>query len=274
MEFSLILLDVFTDFDPIDPNSTFLTTPTIALAPSSVIEADPLKVLDEIFSSRALISFVITSKAPPQTELLDKIELLSCLVFMEAIRTICNERPNGWDTSNKEDSSALKESSISSIMNVLANSVQDYFDLTTSESRARDVETKSASGRSHLLVNGAFNCPTQLMNQLQRLVVPSILADLDKNLTARNLVIQFTLDNTGPVDVITMSCNTVTVVQQKISDRYKIHIESMTTDFQMLWDGTGVADLRSRIQRLARPDQPDAVDVDSIMTKLRPIVIQ
>ena len=262
---------------PISPNPMLFAGSACTPPPTSVVEADPMQVLHALLRFGTLVSFVLadSSQAPPEAELLHNIELLRCLVVVDAIRIICRARPSGWDISNIQDASDLKQSSIRSIMNVLANSVQGFFNLTSSTSQARDVETKSASGRSQLIVDGAFNYPTQLINQVRRLVVPSILLDLDKNLTAHNLVIHYTLEKNGPgLDGITMSCHIVTVVQQKGSGHFKLHIDSIATEFQMVWDGKNSADIRSLIQRLVRPDGPDAVDVDSIMTMLQPIIVQ
>ena len=242
--------------------------------PTSVNAAGPLPVLDALLQSRTLVCFVLSdnSQAPPEAEQLQNIELLSCLVFVDAIKIICDARPDGWNISNNNDASDLKQSSIRSIMSVLTNSVQGYFNVISSYSQTRDVETKSSNGRNQLLLDGAFNYPTQLMNQVQRLVVPSMLQDLDKNLSARNLVIHYSLEKSGTGFVaITMSCHVVNVEQH---GHFKLHIDTTTTEFQMVWDGKGTADIRRLIQRLVGPDHPDEVDVDSILIKLQPNIVK
>ena len=194
-------------------------------------------------------------------------------MVVDALKIVCDARPSGWDLSKHDDASALEVSSVRAIMNVLANSVNGFLNLISSDSQTQNVGTKSGSGRAKLLENGAFNYPTlPMINQVRHLVVPKILRDLDEKLSAHNLVIHHALDKTAlGDDAITMSCHTVSVVQRKRSCNFELDIGTVTTDFEMVWDGKDAADIRSLIQRLVRPDQPLAVDVDEIMAMLRPV---
>jgi hypothetical protein len=266
--------------DAIADTSSFLPHPLLSLAalasPTMDLDADPMQVLRALLRLGTLVYFFIndtSSQTIPEADSIHNIELLNCLVVVHAIKDICDAHPMGWNLSNHDDASALKQSAINSIVGFL-NSVDRLFNVISSGSQTNQVGTKSASKRLQLLVNGAFNCPTQMMNQIRDLVVPRMLKDLDENSSARNLVIHFAFEKNALGDQeITMHCQNVSVVQQKSSGLFKLQVETVTTALRMVWDGKGAADFRSLIQRIARPDEPDAVDVDEIMSILRPMIV-
>ena len=280
----MLIARLEADHDFIANTTRFLPHPLLCFAAptpaphAKVLDADPVRVLGALLGVGALSYFFIgdtSSETLTEADLLPNIELLNCLVAVDAIRNICDAHPMGWNLSNHDDASALKRSAITSIMSVLnSDAVHGLFNVISSGSQTKQLGTKSANGRQELLMNGAFNCPMQMMSQIRRLIVPRMLKDLDDNSTAENLVIHFAFDKTALGDqAINMHCQNVSVVQQKSSGLFKLHIETVTTALQMVWDGKRAADFRSLIQRLARPDEPDAIDVDEILSILRPVSV-